>query len=113
MEVVIIGCKIPNGVWLQVEGDKRIVTINGSNSALVYGGHGLTYDVPKDLWQRYSERFAEHDMIKNELLFPHTEEKSIKAMAKERRTNKSKMEQVKPLEQTDQPDAIGALDVDK
>ncbi len=47
-ETVVIGCKLPNGFYMQV--GEVVHTIKGFNSSVVVGGHGITEDVPADLW---------------------------------------------------------------
>lgn len=94
MTKVVIGCKLPNGIYMQV-GEKTQV-INGFNASIVEGGHGITYDVPKDLWEAWLAENKNRDLVKNGFIFAHGKDKDTKEEAKEKKENKSKTE---PLEQ--------------
>lgn len=90
---VVIGCKLPNGFFMQV-GD-AIHAINGFNASNVIGGHGITEDVPADLWAAWLAENKDRDLVKNGFVFAHGDEKDTKAEAKEKAKTKSKTE---PLE---------------
>lgn len=93
-ETVIVGCKLPNGIIMQV-GEATHV-INGFNHSNVIAGHGITNDVPKDLWEAWLKENKDRDLCKNGFIFAHGEEVATKAEAKEKAATKSKTE---PLEQ--------------
>lgn len=92
-DTVVIGCKYPTGVLLQV--GTKTFSINGSNSSEIFGGHGITDDVPKDLWEAWCAQNKQHDLLTKGYLFAHESRKDTKAEAKEKVTNKTKAE---PLE---------------
>lgn len=110
MNTVIIGCKTPNGILMQVPGVDREVFIKGWNKSELIGGHGITHNVPQDLWEAWRILFKDHPLLTNGLIFAHAEEKSTKAEAKEKKGTKSKMEQLDQLEKTDKPNTVGAVD---
>lgn len=91
---VVIGCKLPNGFFMQV-GDK-VHTIKGYNSAAVVGGHGITDDVPADLWTAWLAENKDRDLVKNGFVFAHGDDKDTKAEAKEKAKTKSKTEPLVP-----------------
>lgn len=89
-ETVVIGCKLPNGFYMQV--GEVIHIIKGFNSSVVVGGHGITEDVPADLWAAWLSENKDRDMVKNGFVFAHGDAKSTKAEAKEKKDTKSKTE---------------------
>lgn len=93
-QTVAIGCKLPNGFFMQV-GDVSHV-IKGYNSSVVIGGHGITEDVPADLWAAWLKENKDRDLVKNGFVFAHSNKKDVKAAAGEKTKTKSGTE---PLEQ--------------
>lgn len=91
-DTVTIGCKIANGLFLQV--DDKTVNINGFNTATVIGGHGLTENVPTDFWQAWLAKNKDRDIVKNGLIFAHGNTKDTSAEAKEKRNTQSKTEPI-------------------
>lgn len=110
MSTVIIGCKTPNGIIMQVASQDASVHIKGWNKSEIIGGHGITYNVPKALWEAWRIEFKDHPLLVNGLIFAHEAEKEVKAEAKEKKGTKSKMEQLDPLKETDKPGVVGAVD---
>ena len=100
MSTVTIGCKLPNGVLMsaQVGGKEVECRINGWNQNLIQGtGHGITHDVPKDLWDAWREKFKDSKLVKGGFVFAHAQERSVKAEANEKKGNKSGTEQLPQL----------------
>ncbi|NUF09793.1 hypothetical protein [Snodgrassella sp. ESL0324] len=93
-DTVTIGCKIANGLLLQV--DDKTVKINGFNTSNVIGGHGITENVPADFWQAWLARNKDRDITKNGLIFAHSNTKDTTAEAKEKRKTKSSTEPISP-----------------
>lgn len=87
---------MPNGFIMQV-GDEKF-TIKGFNHSAVIGGHGITEDVPADLWLAWLRVNKDRDMVKNGFVFAHGQAKETKAEATEKKNTKSKTE---PLKQGD------------
>jgi len=108
MATVIIGCKTPNGFWMEHEGVK--VKINGTQSEdgfiMVEKGVtvGITYDVDKSLWDAWRTKFANHPLVsgsepyKEPFVFEAKSESSAKAQAKETKSVKTGLEQKTPAE---------------
>lgn len=93
-KTVTIGCKLPNGLLLEV-GNKS-VAINGSNNSQVVGGHGITYDVDSDLWAAWLKQNADRDIVKNGFVFAHDKAANVKAEAKEKADSKTGQEPIDP-----------------
>ena len=93
-KTVVIGCKLPNGFYMQA--GEKIHVIKGYNSSAVVGGHGITEDVPEDLWLAWLTENKDRDLVKNGFVFAHANAKDTKSEAKEKTKTKSRTE---PLEQ--------------
>lgn len=110
MSTVTIGCKLPNGIIMQVEGHKD-VRINGwNNNAIIGADHGLTEDVPAAVWEAWSNLHAESKLVKGGFIFATKNEREAKAKAKDQKDNKSGHEQLPKVKATDAPGALGAAD---
>jgi len=94
MATVVVGCKLPNGLIMSL-GDKT-VNLNGANSALVIGGHGITNDVDKSLFDAWLALHADKDFVKNDLVFAHEARKNAEAQAKDQATLESGLEPLLP-----------------
>ena len=86
-KTVTVGCKLPNGLVLEV-GNKS-VEINGANSSRVVGGHGITYDVDAEFFEAWLKAHADRDMVKGGFVFAHEKASSAKAEAADKESNKS------------------------
>lgn len=89
-DTVVVGCKYPTGVLIQVGNVTH--KINGSNSSEIFGGHGITDDVPKQLWDAWYAENKNHDLVLKGFIFAHEQRKEVKAQAKEKVANKTKAE---------------------
>lgn len=94
MATVTVGCKIPNGLHLDL-GDKR-VTLNGANSSSIVGGHGITENVDKQFWDTWYAKNKSLDFVKNGHVFADEKDVNTKAKAKEREKEKSGLERLDP-----------------
>lgn len=107
MATVIIGCKTPNGFWMEHEGVK--VKINGAKSedgfVIVEKGVtiGITH-VEKSLWDAWRTKFASHPLVcgskpyNEPFVYEDKSESNIKARAKETKEVKTGLEQKTPAE---------------
>lgn len=110
MSTVTIGCKLPNGIIMQVEGHKD-VRINGwNNNAIVGAEHGLTENVPAATWEAWLKLHAESKLVKGGFIFASKNEREAKAKAVDNKGNKSGHEQLPKVKATDAPGALGAAD---
>ncbi len=80
-EKVIVGCKLPNGLIIQM-GDKK-VELKGANSTEIVGGHGLT-TVDKEFWDAWHSANLDFPAVENELIFASKSEKEAAAEAKDK-----------------------------
>ncbi len=89
-ETVTVGCKLPNGIVLEIEGYS--VVLNGANASNVIGGYGLTENVDKDAFDKWLKTHAEQEYVKNELVFAQAKTNSAEAKAKENAGRKTGLE---------------------
>jgi len=94
MATVTVGCKLPNGLIIEM-GDKR-VTLKGANSSVIIGGHGITENVDKELFDAWMEKNKELHFVKEGHLFAHEKEVNVKAQAKDRAKQKTGFEGLNP-----------------
>ena len=100
MATVILGCKIPNGFVMEVDGKSQ--RINGSHTqygTIMYDRGeqvGVTHDVDKDLWDAWRKRHANHPLHAKGHVFEAKSESSVKAIAKETKEVKTGLEQKTP-----------------
>lgn len=91
---VTVGCKVANGIVMQV-GDQA-VDINGFNQQVVVGGHGITRDVPKDLWEAWLEENKNRKLCTGGFIFADESTKSVNSEAGEKVDNQSGTEPLVP-----------------
>lgn len=107
MAIVTVGCKIANGMLLELNGKK--VRINGANSAQIIGGHGITENVDKEFMDEWLKKNAELSFVKGGFLFVHDKASNVAAEAKEKADEATGMEPLKPLDKGSELDAAGAI----
>lgn len=121
--VVMVGCKHPSGLVLEIDESReeaptpganevkvhyptgRKVVLNGSNSThpdspqvakgRAVGGYGLTA-VPEDFWNEWVAQHQDFPMLKNNTLFAHATQDGITSEAANRRDVKNGMEPMDP-----------------
>lgn len=97
--MVVVGCKLPNGLICEMGkiGDENHVQVilNGSNSAEIIGGYGLTR-VSKDFWDAWLAKHRNMSFVKKGLVFQHNDEASARAHAKELSEKRSGLEPLDP-----------------
>lgn len=104
MALVTVGCKLPAGLILEV-GEKR-VTVNGSNSSVVIGGHGITEGVDKDFFDSWLSAHSFLDFVKNGFLFAHEKANNVTAEAKDKASVETGFEPINP---SDKPAGLTAV----
>jgi hypothetical protein len=110
MSTVTIGCKLPNGIYME-SGELKRVRINGWNNNEIAGlSHGITRDVPADLWAAWSKEHAESKLIKSGIVFAEETEKRAIDKAKDQKDNKSGHEQLAKIKKTDAAGGLGEAD---
>lgn len=119
-ETVTVACKVPNGYILQCwqrvnstepspSGAREIeiaqkvgepITLNGPARPLtggvspypIIGGYGITYNVPKDIWDKWLADNAEADVVKNHQIFAYEKRERAEDRAKDQKSVRSGME---------------------
>lgn len=104
---VTVGCKISNGLLLELNGKK--VHIKGANASDLVGGHGITEGVDGDFMEAWLEKNKDLSFVKGGFLFLHEKAASVVAEAKEKAAEKTGMEPLAPLEAGKDSDKAGAL----
>lgn len=113
MTTVTIGCKLANGIQMSafIGGKNVEQRINGFNQNLIQGtDHGITTDVPKDLWDAWHARFKDSKLVKGGFIFAHAQEKSVKAQAAEKKANKSGTEQLPQIKGDAKEGGLGSVE---
>ena len=98
MALVSVGCKLPNGIILEL-GEKKVV-LKGLNSSELIGGHGITEGVDKEFMDAWLLAHKHLKFVKEGFIFCHENAKNLAAEAKDRRKEKTGLE---PLDQTALP----------
>lgn len=93
MAFVTVGCKLPNGLHIDVQGKRA--TLNGANSSRIVGGYGLT-QVDKDFWDAWVKDYADSPLVKNHMVFAQGTESSAVSKAGEQADVKSGFERLVP-----------------
>lgn len=98
-EVVTVGCKLPNGLLIDVDG--KVTHLLGANSSNVIGGYGLTENVDKDYFEKWLKQHANQPYVKGEMVFAQAKTNSAQSKAAENASVKTGLEglpQDKPVE---------------
>jgi hypothetical protein len=94
MAKVSVGCKLPNGLKISV--GTVSVTLNGTNSARVIGGHGITEGVDGDFFDAWLKANKDRDVVKNSFVFAQTSTKKAEDEAKEKKDEKTGLDPLNP-----------------
>lgn len=97
----VVGCKLPHGLILELktkDGEVVRYTVKGMNSARIFGGYGLTEDIPTDFMETWLTRNAKHPAVVNKSIFMHNSGRGAQARAKELREVKTGLEAIHPIE---------------
>lgn len=104
---VTVGCKVANGLLLELNGKK--VRINGTNSAQLIGGHGITEGVDGEFMDAWLTANKDLSFVKGGFLFVHDKTTNVTAEAKEKASEKTGMEPLEPLKEGTDGDKAGGL----
>lgn len=108
-KTVTIGCKLPNGIYMDVAGQR--VRINGWNANVIQGlSHGLTEEVPADLWEAWQKEYADSPLLANGIIFAEDTTKRASDKAKDEKEKSSGHEQLPQIKATDKPGVLGKSD---
>jgi len=81
-DVVYVGCKLPNGLLLQV--GNEAVELAGANASEIVGGYGVT-PVSRDFWEAWAAEHRSYEPLKSGLLFMQDKQDDAKAQAKDQK----------------------------
>jgi len=68
----------------------------GPEDKQISAGYAITHGIPKAFWDEWVEQQAEHEAVKNHMVFAHVESASTIAQAKECEATRSGMERLDP-----------------
>jgi hypothetical protein len=94
MTKVTVGCKLPHGLHLDVAGQR--ITLLGTNASNVIGGHGITENVDKELFEKWLSDNKDSAAVTGGFIFAHGKVENVKAEAKEKKANKNGFEGLDP-----------------
>lgn len=111
MAVVTVGLKLASDLVIAVhpeidyskggsslvDSDIKLIHLNGfsKNRVEVTGGHGITHNVDKALWDKWLQQNKETKLVKGGYIFAHESNEKAKAEAKEKKDTKSGTEKLK------------------
>lgn len=110
MSTVTIGCKLPNGIHMQVGDSPRVRILGWNNNEIAGLSHGITREVPESLWDAWRAEHAESKLIKNGIVFAEASEKRAQDKAKDQKDNVSGHEQLPKVKKTDKAGVLGESD---
>lgn len=93
MAQVVVGCKLPNGLHIHLDGKE--VTLNGSNSSRVIGGYGLT-NVDESFITAWLAAHQDFPAVRAGLIFVQVNAKKAEDEADEKVDVKSGLEGIDP-----------------
>lgn len=86
--LVSVGCNLPNGLILELKsngGEIQRHTLQGANAARIFGGYGITPNIPADFMTMWFKKNARLPAVVNGSIFLHNDAASAVVMAKERK----------------------------
>ena len=107
----IVGCKLPHGLVLELfetDKDGKVIrvtgrhTLKGANDSRIYGGYGLTDNIPTDFMEEWFKRNAKHPAVVNHSIFMHSDVNSARSRAKDGRDVNSGLGSINPLDKSTQ-----------
>ena len=95
-ETVIIGCKLPNGIVLELPKDpSKTVEIGGLNAIKIIGAPYCQTEISKEFWDLWLAGNKDFPPLVSGALFFAKNGNSIEAVAKENSSRKTGLEPVK------------------
>lgn len=96
-KTVVVGCKLPNGLHMDVGKDnERVrVTLNGANHSRIIGGYGLT-EVDSDFWDAWFKDHQKFPPVMNGEIFVQSTHKRAESHAQDHAELESGFEPINP-----------------
>jgi len=107
METCVVGCKLPHGLNLDLvvaaDSDGKAtrtqrILLKGKNASHIIGGYGLTQNVPKEPFERWLKENSQRPFVRNGSVFMESNNERARKAASERRTEKTGLEAIDPLD---------------
>ncbi len=81
--IVVVGCKLPNGIVLDLPNSEKTVTLNGRNKAVIIGSdYGIT-DVDAEFWEAWHKVNKKFPAVVSGAIFVAATRQEADAKAKE------------------------------
>jgi len=100
METVVVGCKLPHGLQidLPISGAIERIHLRGNNDARIIGGYGLTPNVPADAFKQWLLNHKDFKYVRKGMVFIESDMARARSRAKEMRNEaKTGMEPLNPF----------------
>lgn len=94
-DFVVIGCKLPQGLHLHVDGRAAPIKLNGAHSPFARHGVGLT-NVPADAWALIEKTYADKAFMTRGFVFAQKTQAKAADAAKELKTERNGFEPIDP-----------------
>jgi hypothetical protein len=99
-KLVVMGCRLPHGIHMDLDGDGRRITLRGSVStditridgSRIRGNCGYTPGVPEDFADEWLRRYKDTAMVKKGLIFKQSTLRNAKAQGDEMADEKTGLE---------------------
>jgi hypothetical protein len=91
-DLVIIGCKLPNGLTLTHPVSKEQVTVAGMHASKVIGSTHMNTPVDAEFWAAWKTAYSDYAPLKNGSIFEARNETEALAKSKELRKEKTGFE---------------------
>lgn len=130
---VIVGCRMPWGYWLEpclkrVEQERTSgngvrdvevgrksgerfrlngnrVRVGQTPDWIIANGAGLTRGIPEEVWEAWLKDHKDEPIVKNGIVFAHSRENEVRAMAKDFRKQPTGLEPFNPKDDPRKPKA--------
>jgi len=102
MATVVVQCKYPNGLVLQLRNSNKLVTVKGYlNATIVENGFGLTSGVDAEFWTQWYSENKNYPICTNGLISAQGSiDKSVKEAQKNNGVKSGLEQQQAPQEKT-------------
>lgn len=110
LKEVLVGCKLPHGIILEVphpDGEIETVELNGLNKVLIVGSTFGATEVDAAFWEAWILKNAESDLVKSGSVFVAKDLRSLKAIGDENAKRETGFE---PLDPNKLPKGLKSLD---
>jgi hypothetical protein len=93
-KTILIGCRLPNGLVLQVGKNPNRVTIDGVNKSNIIGANFMTTEVDESFWLAWKAENSDFKPLKSGAIFEASSPREATDKAKELKGEKTGFEQI-------------------